>query len=278
MGRTPLTAIDTIDPDGTLRRSLMFTTEQGLTESRSFDADSMAIICGPREMYDWYGRKVEISDSIESVISAYGSELNGIIPSSVNQTFIAKKTNGRYTIAILKLEDDDNENVKKRMPQFKRILTGEFIGKKPVLETTEWEFDGIDRELMKTPVMQAFIKNRPSYITPTKIDALYGVRKPFTVMKPTFTILRAPENHGFGTWVRQCFVENRKTIFETPIGEEPPQIHANYLIGDIIVSKDGTKMFAEAPYANKRGRTKIATDIEVINHMKGIGLFWYYSA
>lgn len=275
MGRTPLTAIDAINPDGTLRRSLTFMTEQGLSESRFFDENSMAIICGPREMYDWYGRPVEISGSIESVISAYGSEIDGITPSNANQTFITKKTNGKYAIAILKLEEE-SETIKEKMPQFKRILTGGFIGKKPVLEATEWEFDGIDYELMNSLVMQAYIKNRPSYITPSRIDAFSSVRDSFKTSGSTYTVLRTPEDYGFGTWICHCFVPSRDLLFETAVGKEPPQTHANYVVGDITVSKDGVRMYARAPFADKKGRTKIATDIDVLNHMKGIGIYWYY--
>ena len=275
MGRTPLTAIDAFERDGTFRRSLTFMTDQGLTEVRNYDDDSMVVICSPTEIYDWYGRRVAFDKDIDSVVRNYGAEMSGNINARMYQSFIVKKKNGKYAIALLKLEDTATP-VNTRIPLYKQILTGEYIGKKSVLECTDWEFGGLDEEILKTPVMQAFIKNRPDYVSHEKVDVFYGVQKSFSRMADSWSVIRTPENHGYGAWLYNCFVEDRATIMKTPIGEEPPNHHATYLVGQITISPDGYKMYAHSPLRSTKGRTKIATDVAVLNHMKNAGIYWYY--
>ena len=276
MGRKALSAIDGFELNGGFHRSISFMDNKGQFESRLFSDDSMVIIMGPTEVYDWYGRLVELGKDIESVVSAYGSEISGPTRKDVNQSFIVKKTNGKYAVAILKLEDDPDFKGPSRFPLYKRILIGEYIGKKSVIECTDWEFEGIDQELLNTPVMQAFINNRPDYVAHEKIDVFYGVRRAYSRMSDEISVIRIPENHGYSAWIPNCFAENRETILSTELGDEAPVSYATHVIGRITLSPDGYKMFAHAPYKNIKGYTKIATDVAVLNHMKNGSLYWYY--
>lgn len=275
MGRTPLTATDAFERDGTFRRSLTFMTDQGLTEVRHYDDDSMVVICSPTEIYDWYGRRVAFDKDIDSVVRNYGAEMSGNINARMYQSFIVKKKNGKYAIALLKLEDAAAP-VNTRIPLYKQILTGEYIGKKSVLECTDWEFGGLDEEILKAPVMQAFIKNRPSYVSQEKIDIFSGVRRAYSELNDSWTVIRTPENHGSGAWLFNCFVESREQILKTPYGSEPPYTHATYLIGNITISPTGYKMYAESPLKSSKGQTRIATDAAVLSYMKNAGIYWYY--
>ena len=276
MGRKPLSAIDGFESRGNFHRSLSFMGENGLFESKSFADDSMVIIASHTEVYDWYGRLVELGEDIESVISTYGSEIEDTTPQRVNQSLIVKKTNGKYAIAILKLEDDPEFDGKTRFPLYKRILIGGYIGKKSIIECTDWEFSGIDEELKKTPVMQAFINNRPDYVADEKLDIFYGVQAACSKMPEEISVIRTPHNRGYDAWISHCFVKNRETILSAKPGEKLPIDHATHVVGKITVSPDGRKMFARAPFKNLRGFTTIATDVDVLNHMKNAGIYWYY--
>ncbi len=276
MGRKPLSAIDGFESKGNFHRSISFMNDYGQFESRLFADDSMVIIASHTEVYDWYGRLVEFGKDVESVISTYGSEIEDMTPQKVNQSLIVKKTNGKYAIAVLKLEDDPEFDSKTRFPLYKRILIGGYIGKKSVIECTDWEFSGIDEELKRTPVMQAFINNRPSYVASERLDIFYGVQAACNKMSEEISVIRTPHNRGYDAWISHCFAENREAILSTEPGEDIPIDHSTHVVGKITISPDGRKMFAHAPYQNIHGSTKIATDVDVLNHMKNASIYWYY--
>ncbi len=141
MARTPLTAIDSFEKGGTFRRSMTFMDEKGQTEVRHFPEDSIVIICGPREIYDWYGRLVEIDEEIDHVIRKFGSRVDGKSIDSTHEIILAVKKNGKYTLAELCYKNKGRIPV---LPYHKDVRTGKMSGRIPYLRCGKLEFDNLE--------------------------------------------------------------------------------------------------------------------------------------
>lgn len=285
--KKPVRAIDEFMPDGSFTRSLVFESPKGKTEIVPFPTDSMVIIRTPTELYDWYGRKIKISSDISHILRYYGSKTNGNSVSEAEELFLAQKKNGKQTLAKLVMNRiyDKNRNFLEpiQMPLFKQVRTGCHMNRQPTIVSGEYEFDQIDNSILEAPVMQTFILGLPAYYHKDKIDLFTGLTGGMLNKRYTYAVIRENTSSSFN-WIYSCFAENRDAIMQSPKEGEPQHGYANYLLGNITVSEDGTKLSAVSPsryYRNEeRYYRTVSTDIEVVKHMyRKDGqpyLWWYY--
>lgn len=283
--KKPVRAIDEFMPDGSFTRSLVFESPKGKTEIIPFPTDSMVIIRTPTELYDWYGRKVKLSPKIHRILRFYGSEANGSLVDSAKELFLAEKANGKLTLATLTMDRiyDKNRNFLEpiQMPWFKQVRTGCYMNRQPTIVPGEYEFGQIDNSILETPVVQAFILGLPTYYHKDKIDLFTGLTGGTLDKRYAYTVIRKNISSSFN-WMFSCFAENRDAIMHAT--EEPTHGSANYLLGNITVSEDGTKLSAVSPSRYFRNEERyyrtISTDIEVVKHMYRkdgqSNLWWYY--
>ena len=132
MALTALRAIDCFTSDGSFYRTLYFRDENGKTKVMHFRDDRMSIIRGPREVYDWYGRLINLGPEIDEVIRHYGYLFDRNNMSKTTETFIVKKKNGKFSQA--KLDKIPDTHMMCTMPTNKIILTGGYIGSISELE------------------------------------------------------------------------------------------------------------------------------------------------
>ena len=282
--KKPVRAIDEFMPDGSFTRSLVFESPKGKTEIVPFPTDSMVIIRTPTELYDWYGRKIKISSDINHILRYYGSKTNGDSVSEAEELFLAQKKNGKQTLAKLVMNRiyDKDHNVLEpiEIPWSKQVRTGCHINRQPTIVPGEYEFDQIDNSILETPVMQAFILGLPAYYHKDKIDLFIGLTGGMLNKRYTYAAIRENTSSSFN-WMFSCFAENRDAIMHAT--EEPTHGSASYLLGNITVSEDGTRLSAVSPSRYYRNgehyyRT-ISTDIEVVKHMyrkDGQSCLWWY--
>ena len=285
--KKPVSAIDEFQPDGSFTRSLVFESPKGKTEIVPFPSDSMCVIRGPREVYDWYGRKVTLSKEISHIIHHYSSKTNGYLVDEAEELFLAKKKNGKQTLATLTMQRlyDKNHHILEpiKMSYFKQVRTGHHMNHQPIIIPGKYEFDRIDNSIPETPIMQAFLLGLPSYRRVREIDYFIGVKGGSLGQKNTYSVFR-DKSAGFLTWMHNCFAENRNAIMDMPKESEPNHRTTNFLLGNITVSENGTKMSAICPVEftiNEEVHFKtISTDIEVVKHMYRkdgqYSLWWYF--
>ena len=283
--KKPVRAIDEFMPDGSFTRSLVFESPKGKTEIVPFPTDSMVIIRTPTELYDWYGRKVKLSPKIHRILRHYGSEANGSLVDSAKELFLAEKTNGKLTLATLTMDRiyDKNRNFLEpiQIPLFKQIRIGCYMNRQPTIVPGEYEFNQIDNSILETPVMQTFILGLPAYYHKDKIDIFTGLTGGTLNERYAYTVIRKNISSSFN-WMFNSFAENRDAIMHAT--KEPTHSYANFLLGNITISEDGTKLSAVSPsryYRNEeRYYRTISTDIEVVKHMyRKDGqpdLWWYF--
>ena len=143
MERKAISATDGFTEDGGFFRSLTFQTEAGTIEVKNFPDNCMSIIYGPREVYDWYGRRVSLGLDISYVVRHNGYWLDSKknqpyydayfnILNKICECFVVRKRSGKYSIA--KLIKVPSEKIKCTMPANKIILTGGYVGSFSVLE------------------------------------------------------------------------------------------------------------------------------------------------
>lgn len=132
MALTALRAIDCFTSDGSFYRTLYFRDENGKTKVMDFRDDRMSIIRGPREVYDWYGRLINLGPEIDEVIRHHGYLFVRDKMSKTTETFIVRKKNGKFSQA--KLAKIPDSHMACTMPTNKIILTGGYIGSISELE------------------------------------------------------------------------------------------------------------------------------------------------
>ena len=143
MAMVPVSATDILDRDGSVMRSLHFMdNSSGMTMTLHFPKDSTVIIRGPREIYDWYGRQIELDEEIEKVIKKFGSRVDGKSIESTHEILLAVKKNGKFTLAELHYKNKGR--VEPVFPYFKDVRTGRMVGRTPFLKCGKYEFDKIN--------------------------------------------------------------------------------------------------------------------------------------
>ena len=257
--RQVASTIDSFDRDVGLRRSIVFCTEDGLTESRIFDDDSMVIICSPTEIYDWYGRKVVLGEGIDSVIDKFGSEYNGKSTQCASQLFVVRKTNGKLGIGGLNYECVDSETADK-LPWYKQVLLGGLTGREPSIDLkTGFEFDSFDMEAKNQKIIQTLEKYLSTGENNNRLTVLYGVS---TKHSPGLraTAFLSTVRHALKNFESNKIYRSRQDANSNSVRIST----STYVFGNIEFSEDGNKMTAISPCTNIDSRTKISTDVETI--------------
>ena len=263
-------------------RKLVFVSEDGSMRDVYFKDDRVTVFYSG-VLYDWYGNVVDMSRAIRHVVKYYGGSN---CRNDAHEQFIVEKINGKLAIARIRYEHD--EICRSLIPPHKNTLTGNMLGGYPFLEEDKnHEFDRMnDTVVVRSPVFGAFVMSsgrnnlgRPAVFYNVR-DITSGETIPAVIRVPgdnelpenwkTLTCLKKP-------WEYFCFsTATRDEVFAMPRGTEPPFYCANCLGGEIILSRDGQKMFSYTPEGMGLARRRIATDVNVIKHIKQPHLFWYY--
>ena len=241
------------------------------------------------DLYDWYGRKVQLPYDIHSVIGPYGYEDFG--QCYAQESFLVKLKNQRLALANLTYPTDYpqfpwQETTSYRQHKYKHKLLHGILAAPPKLELRNWSFQrlvdfsqvGFDSRKLHDYVAfvgvtgkATIIKNQPSFkghykgqLHDTDIPSIW-----FTC-GPTYD---CPVEHNIA--------ESRETILRYPspflFSNCPEHVITNYLVGDLTFSEDNTKLSAYSPIPDKTGNNRISTDAEMLNHcLSGNKICWYY--
>ena len=259
MERQVLSTIDSFDRENGFHRSIVFFNEDGTTESQPFDDDSMVIICGPNEIYDWYGRKVILGDGIDYVIDKFGSEYNGKSTQYASQLFVVKKTNGKLGIGGLNYDCIDSDNADK-LPWYKQILLGGLTSREPSIDLkTGFEFESINTEVQDQKIIKTLQRLLSTGENGNLLTVLYGVS---TKNSPDLraTAFLSTIRHALKNFERNIIYKNRADALSNGT-----RISAStYIFGNIEFSDNGNKMSAISPCTHLDSRARISTDTEII--------------
>lgn len=261
MEREVVSTINSFNREKGFSRSIVFCTEDGLTENYTFDDDSMVVICNPTEIYDWYGRKVILGEGIDSVISKFGSEYNGKSTQCASQLFVVKKCNGKLGIAGLNYEYVDSEAADK-LPWYKQVLLGGITGREPSIDLkNNFEFDSFDEEAQNQPVIQVLQKLLSTGENGNRLAVLYGVS---TKHSPELkgTAFLSTVRHALKNFERNNVYQSRKDANSNGVRLST----STYVFGNLEFSENGDKVSAISPCTHLDSRTRISTDIETIKN------------
>lgn len=279
-------AVDEIQPDGSLNRTLIFDYSTLDKRPLEFPPDSTVIIVSPTEIYDWYGRPVKLDEQIKEVISSYGSNTRiNDLENFETETFLARKRNGALTLAELLMEEPLSQNSisVSRSQQFR---TGYQVGRKAVITPGDYryfEFHKIDNSILKTPIMQLFLSAHDPYKSIDDYSCFAGIKLLDEKDSQRYSAIR--EGWHNCEWLSHRVASRKDIMNLSAKRSSSSQIKSQvfgFLCGTIHVSEDGT-MLSSIHIVNKENGSPaylpISTDIEVVQHMISIGetnsLWWY---
>lgn len=240
------------------------------------------------ELYDWYGHKVALSDNIVKVLEPFG--YYGRSSCSPQEKFLVVTKDHRYALATLchKRRSDMNNNTPS---EFMHSLLHYDYASIPFLKCLDWsfrEFKSLESTCFHDHFMHAdeytvFLdvkgkecvhKNHPSfaeYLKPSRSD--------FDFSSIWFT-----RGNTHDDLLKHLVFGSREIALSIPsyyLTEITPRANfaeANYLLGDLQISKHGEKITALFPIPDEKGNNRISTDAEIIKHCAKYHdrLPWYY--
>lgn len=282
-------AVDEIQPDGSLSRTLVFENSALEKKPYVFSPDSTVIMISPTEIYDWYGRPVTLDERIKEVISSYGTKTRiNEWENLVTETFLARKGNGALTLAELLMEKPRYQNsIKVSRPQ--QFRTGYQIGRKTVITPGSYsyfDFHKIDNSIFKTPIMQLFLSAHNPNKSIDDYDCFAGIKLLYEKDGQRYTAIRTGRHNG--EWLSHRVADKKGILNLSAKKSIDSQIRSqvfDYLCGVIHVSEDGATLSSIRMVSKENGGPAflpISTDIEVVQHMISIGetnsLWWYIDA
>ena len=263
--------------DGELTRTLEFERKDGIHMFFPFPHESMVVVLSPTELYDWYGRPVQLSDEISQVIGHYGS--NTI---TNTETFLVEKTNGKQAIATLEMRHDNRRRTSPLMPEYKQARTGRSIYSIPTLVPNINEFSKIDNSILKTPIMKLLLSTGNMSIDPDEMDFFVGYKHVSSKSQgySVFTTARDIRTHD--EYLTNYFMEKSEDILKASSKTGSNRCNSEYFLIDVAISEDGNKFsgFVETHIRGGRVRPVVTTTDLVRKSIPKDGwrpaLYWYY--
>ena len=262
--------IETPNEDGEFTRALEFEDGRKLI----FPKDRVAVADGDT-LYDWYGREITISENIKRIIGPLGSDTNGGSFFRANETYLVEQNNGYMSVANLKYM---SASLPTKTPWHKLVMTGEGLAHKMTLAIdSRYVFTQEHSELYATPVFRAFLRNMEF---PNEIRVFIGVKsRDETLCDKTMSVFYETCVRGiFSGWYLHRFAESRDELFVHQGANWAEGLPcASYVIGDLTISENGTKISALSPLWNDQGgNVRISTDVEAIEQIgQSADLCWY---
>lgn len=259
--------VETPDSDGGFTRALELKDGRKLV----FPKDRVIVFDGETP-YDWYGREVAVDESIKRIIEPLGSYTNGDSYYEAKELYLVERNDGLMAIAGARYLTREEKG--RSMSWHKEVMVGRaLMHYMKIIPREDYPFKREAKELYTTPVFQAYLRNMKY---PKEIRAFSGVE--YTSWsgdeKWFLTVFHEADEYG-SPWQFHYIAPCRDAIMAEKNSDKIEYNWVNYLIGDVVVSENGTKMSAMA-FSRQSGLFKISTDVEVIEHLgKIFGLYWY---
>ena len=229
-------------------------------------------------LYDWYGREVELGESIKRIVEPFGHYTDGIDLTHCHDNFVVELKDGTFAISGIKYY---------RLPRseclgysgLKYAITGGALKMVPhmYLDESLPRYEEIKLDALKDTCFEIFKRwNGPHEyalgINPIICDSA----------EKGITHLICGELAGGNGRCWFSIAENREILLKTTktkLGrmEEPPlYLSMDEILGEITVSKDGNKLTARVPKKHfAKESISISTDAEVLGHMEESHFWWY---
>lgn len=257
-------------------RYLVFMDSEG-DQTKEFFPKDRATLFFQGELYDWYGHKVVLSNEITKVLKPFGYSHDS------RDQFLVITKNHRYALATLHYEKAD------KLPRNRNHNPST-----PILKCRNWTFEKLanisstclDEYFGNSNKCSVFVGANnnsndntnssssyiPYFIKPE--ESILNLSCTFFMQGPTY---QYPLRH-------KVFIDREKAVIQ--LCHPHKEIHwrddavtmANYLLGDLQISKHSGKISAIFPVPSQTGNTRISTDSGIIQHgiMNHECLYWYY--
>lgn len=239
------------------------------------------------ELYDWYGHKVALSNNIAKVLEPFG--YYGRSSCSPQEKFLVATKDHRYALATLCHERYD---INKNTPtDFVHGLLHYDYASTPFFKCLDWSFR--EYKNLESTCFHDHFTHADEYTVFLDVKGKECVHK----NHPSFEEYLKPSRSNFNfssIWftrgnthddlLKHLVFGSREvalSISSYYYAQGDPNANfteANYLLGDLQISKHGEKITTLFPIPDEKGNNRISTDAEVIKHCAGYKdrLCWYY--
>lgn len=264
-------AIDTFNEDNPIPdRCLIFEDQDGNSAKEFFPEDRTTLFF-KGELYDWYGRKVELKGNIAKVLSYYGDAYNS--SGYRYETFVTKLADGQLAIACLEYKGIDLHKITEQI-YTKHHVTGDMMFGKPFLNRQSCPFESFYEPLnspsclveLNSWLLRNF--NLKYKICINSHFNCYGNKR---IQPILFMSTHLFLNNMHYSLLEHYIFANRDAALKSG----HPIRYVRELFGNLEFSKNGSKMTAYAELANSK-RVRISTDTDVVHKScKGPYIYWY---
>ena len=229
-------------------------------------------------LYDWYGRVVELGESVKRIVAPFGHYTDGIDLTHCHDNFVVEIADGTFAISGIKYC---------RLPRseslgysgLKYAITGGALKMTPHLYTDDSlpHYEAIKLDALKDTCFEVFKRwNGPH-------EYAFGINPILCEsVEKGLTHLICGELAGGNGRCWFSIAESRDEILETTetrfgyMSEPRLYLSIDEFLDEITIKDNGDKLTVRVPKKHySKESIRISTDIEVLEHMKNSHFWWY---
>ena len=228
------------------------------------------------QLYDWYGRVVELDEKIKRIIAPFGHYTDGIDLSHCHDNFIVELKNGTYAICGIRYrrQKEHRENYN----GLKYAITAGSLDMVPYICVNDLvpSYDNIDTETLGNTCFRLISDFHPGH----NFALASGPKSTdFFISSDTFVIIDSEVSGGNG-WLWSCIANSRDDLMSAKHDGDGELIApAVYQKIDYYysfeISIGGDKLSVTFPDKHSANKLRASIDREAIEHLKSPELWWY---